>query len=191
MNNAGKFRWCGVIACTALVSACGGADDLSDKYEGTWVSGCDASGLYSSSNPQDELKAVYRYTFVRTHGDTLKFLVVQDVFPSSGCSGAPLATHVNASSRNTYVIDGTKVLNGVEVDKITINMGALGGASSTAGPFVRNGISYPGDFFVSRVDNEKDVVAIHGRGMRFGTGERIDEQGYPTVLEATRSLTKS
>ena len=191
MNIAKKFRPCSMVACTVWLAACGGAElGPSDKYVGLWVSGCNAAGLYSAAYPEEELKAVHQLSFSRRHDDSLRFVMVQKIYPAAGCSGLPLAIHVNESSRNTYEIHGSKRIGGTEVDLVTITMGALGGEPGTEGVIVRDGIRYPGDFFISRVDNEKDVVAIDDRELRFGTGEAVDAEGYPVALEPSPGMTK-
>ena len=191
MNNAKKFRLCSVMACTAWLAACGGGDiGPSDKYVGQWVSGCRAAGLYSAANPEEELKAVHQLGFSRRHDDSLRFVMVQKIYPAAGCSGLPLAIHVNDSPRNAYEIHGSKRIGGTEVDLVTVDMGPLGGEPGAEGVIVRDGIRYPGDFFISQVDNEKDVVAIDDRELRFGTGEAVDDQGYPLALEPSPGMTR-
>lgn len=186
-----KKTWGGACAALALglLGACGGGIDDPDPYVGAWLSDCEASGLHRADRPNEELKAVYRYTFTKEHDDTLRFRVVQDLYPASGCTGEPLATHSNRSEANTYVFQGTKRIDGKEVDKVKVTMGPLGGPQA-ADTLVIDGIRYPGDFFISSVDGEKDVLSRDGLELRFGTGDDVDEEGYPNALANDRVLHK-
>jgi hypothetical protein len=184
-------------ALLLCLSGCGGSSDPlsyidpASKYVGTWTSDCEETRLVSDSHPDDRLHAVYEITFHRRHSDTLRFKTVYKVYRNSGCTGSSLATHTNDSDDNTYLIEGHTTVKGVPVDKIVVNMAALGGPSSASGPVVRDGIRYPGDYFISSVHNQKDVVSVSATGMRFGTGDAVDGDGYPHELESDSSLHRS
>lgn len=181
-----------------LLSGCGGGTDpLLDKlepalkYVGTWSSGCEDSALTSSAEAGRKLKATYEYTFTRRESDKLRFKVVHKIYSAaSDCGGNPLATHVNDSPDNTYSIDGKTTVDGWPADKLTVDMAALGGPFAADGPLERDGIRYPGDFFISSVDGHKDVAAFSLREIRFGTGE-AQAGHYPGSLESRHSLRKS
>ena len=182
--------WGGSCAALAisLLCACGGSDNA-DPYVGTWVSACDLSGLHPANRPDEELKAAYRITLTKQRADTLHFRIVQNLYPAAGCTGRPLATHDNRAEVNTYVFEGSKLIDGREVDKVRVTMGALGGLQA-ADTLVIDGIRYPGDFFISSVADEKDVLSLTGTELRFGTGEAVDDEGYPNALATTRILRK-
>ena len=179
------------IACAALLAGCGGSDspaaEPADRYAGTWVSDCGDAHLATTAHPDQGLQAVYRLELVKVNADTLRFTVRQEVYPAaSGCTGTPLASHTNAADGNTYLIGGQATVDGVAVDRLTVNMAALGGEAPASG-----GIAYPADFFLSSVDNDKDIVSVTATGMRFGTGTAVDADGYPVALEAGVSLRKA
>jgi hypothetical protein len=184
-------KWGGACAALALslLSACGGSSDEADPYVGTWVSSCEASGLHLDDRPNEELKAVYRITFTKQRADKVQFRIVQSLYPAAGCTGRPLATHDNHAGSNAYVFEGSKLIDGKEVDKVSVTMGALGGPQA-ADTLVIDGIRYPGDFFISSVEGEKDVLSLTGTELRFGTGEAVDDEGYPNALATTRILRK-
>lgn len=200
MNNKRKHPQAPALAACAatllLLSGCGGSSDPlsyidpATKYVGTWTSDCEDSRLVSDTRPDDQLKEVYEITFNRRHSDLLRFKTVYKVYRNSDCTGSPMATHTNDSDNNTYLIEGHTTVKGVPVDKIIVNMAALGGPSSASGPVVRDGIRYPGDYFISSVVNQKDVVSVSAVGMRFGIGE-VDGEGYPREVESDASLRRS
>lgn len=173
------------------LAGCGGDDWIpgpADKYEGTWVSNCRDAGLYAADRPEQQLKATYRLVLDKTAPDALRFTMTMSIYPASGCGGAALATHTNNAPENRYDIGGIHFVHGTAVDHVTITMGALNASASATGrPIVQNGVRYPADFFVSRVVDNKDILAIDGNGLRFGTGPTNGE-GYPSQLESEPSL---
>lgn len=197
-SRSNRYSWRGalaVVVATSGLAACGGVDDLapgpSDKYVGTWVSGCEpADDLSAADQPDQPLKATYQLTLSREDSHTLRFAVDYTVYPAAGCSGHPLAVHTNRSDDNTYVIDGDQTVAGTEADQITVNMAALGGPTNGGAPVVVNGIRYPADFFISSVHDNKDLIARAGSGLRFGTGEAVDASDYPVTLDAAARLSR-
>lgn len=182
----------GAIACaTLLVSGCGGDDWIpgpADKYQGSWVSNCVDAGLYAADRPDQQLKATYRLELDKTAPDALRFTMTLKVYPASGCGGNPLATHTNNAPENRYDLGGIHFVHGTAGDHVTITMGALNPSAAANGqPIVQNGVRYPADFFISRVVDNKDILAIDGDGLRFGTGA-INSDGYPSQLESKPSL---
>ena len=197
-NRSNRYSWRAALAvavATSGLAACGGVDDLApgpaDKYAGTWVSACEsADDLNTVDQPDRPLKATYQLTLARVDSHKLRFAVDYQVYPSSGCSGHPLAVHTNRSDDNTYVIDGDQAIAGSDADKITVNMAALGGPTNGGAPVVVNGIRYPADFFISSVHDNKDLIARSGSGLRFGSGEAVDAGDYPVALDAVARLSR-
>lgn len=199
INRSNRYSWRGALAVVVAASglaACGGVDDLapgpSDKYVGTWASGCEsADDLSTVDRPDEPLKATYQLKLARVDSHTLRFEVDYDVYPASGCSGRPLAVHTNRSDDNTYVIDDDRATaGGTRADRISVDMAALGGPTNGGEPVVVNGIRYPADFFISSVHDNKDLLALAGNGLRFGRGDAVDADGYPVTLDAAARLSR-
>lgn len=184
-------------ACAAFFLAfTAGCSDKGDapspavaKYLGTWVSSCDGSGLVADAHPDQELKAVDRIDIGWAGGDRLAFRTQRRLYAASDCSGTPLATLDNHDAGNRYTLRGSEQIDGVAVDKVDVDMGALGGPEAGDTQVV-GGIRYPGDFFVASVAGAKDLFALGADGLRFGTGVGVDADGYPVALDADRILRK-
>jgi len=186
-------QWAGIatlVATTSLLAACSADDSPADKYAGSWMSACEDADLYAVDQPGQPLKSTYRLTLAKTDDHRLHFAMVYQVHPASGCTGRPLATHTNAATENTYVFDGTQRVDGVDADRITVNMAALGTLSNGGQPVVVDGIRYPADFFISSVHDNKDLIVLDGSGLRFGAGDAVDADGYPTTLDTASRLTR-
>lgn len=176
----------------AFVAACGDGDDPPPavaKYVGTWVSSCDGSGLVADARPDQELKAVDRIDVTWAGGDRLAFRTVRRIYAAADCTGTPVATHDNHGTGNRYTLRGSERIGGAAVDKVDVDMDALGGPQAS-GTQVVGGVRYPGDFFIASVAGAKDVFALGADGLRFGTGYEVDADGYPVALDADRVLRK-
>lgn len=183
-------------ACAALslafVAACGEGDApplTVAKYVGTWVSSCDGSGLVADARPDQELKAVDRIDVDWAGDNRLEFRTVRRLYAAADCTGTPVATLDNHGAGNRYTLHGSAQVDGVTVDRVDVDMDALGGPEA-GGTQVIGGVRYPGDFFVASVAGAKDVFALGADGLRFGTGDAVDADGYPVALDADRILRK-
>lgn len=176
------------VSTAILLAACTVDEGPAEKYAGTWVSACEATDLYAVDQPNQPLKSTYQLKLTRTDDQTLRFAAEYRVYPAAGCNGAPLATHSNNSADNTYVLDGTQRIEGSEADRITVNMAALGTAANAGEPVVVDGIRYAADFFIGSVRDNKDLIVLDGGGLRFGAGDVVDADGYPTALDPAPRL---
>jgi hypothetical protein len=186
-------QWAGIaalVATTSLLAACSADEGPADKYTGTWMSACEDADLYAVDQPGQPLKSTYRLTLTKTADHGLRFAVAYQVYPASGCTGMPLAVHTNSAAENTYVFDDTQRVNGIDAGRITVNMAALGTASNGGQPVLVDGIRYPADFFISSVHDNKDLIVLDSRGLRFGAGDAVDADGYPTTLDTAPRLTR-
>ncbi len=181
------------MAGAAFLVACGGSDDTpgpADQYVGTWVSSCEATQLVAADDPDQALKATYQLTLRRVDQRTLRFALDYRVYPATGCQGTPLARHLNEAEGNTWRIDGAQAVGGTQAERITVEMAALGGPTNDGEPVVVNGVRYPADFFIASVHANKDLVAVTEAGLRFGTGQALDAEGYPAALDAEPRLVR-
>ena len=183
------------------LAACGGGDnagsgtvgftsDSADRYIGTWSTSCKESDVTLQSKPEVPLVEKIRVSLAKVGPNQLSYVLVTDIYATgSGCTGTVLASHTNKSASNAWVIDGTKVVSGVTVDKITDTHGNIGGSSSATVVPV-GGLLYPGDYFVE-TGTEKFIARVVGSGILTGDPDSApDAQGYPTVLLPTPVLVK-
>jgi hypothetical protein len=159
------------------------------KYLGVWVSNCVDAPLSAETAPTVPLKERLTYDFRSTAENSLFYVLTIDIYPTSGCAGAPLASHRGNYQENKVVVDGTKLIHASTADKITIGRGPFGTEGSRL-PYVRNGIIYPGDYLIS-TSNNKDVAQFSGASFNFGNPAPADADGYPTTLNSVVTFTKA
>lgn len=159
------------------------------KYLGVWVSNCVDAPLSAETAPTVPLKEQLTYDFRSTADNSLFYVLTIDVYPTSGCVGTPLASHRGNYQENKLVVDGTKLIDGITTDKITIGRGPFGTEGSRL-PYVRNGIIYPGDYLISTSSN-KDVVQFSASSFNFGNPTPADADGYPNTLNLVVTFTKA
>jgi len=174
----------GTTTTTPVGTSAAGAD----KYVGTWVSGCADSVAVAASAPTVALKQTVAYTFAKVSDAKASLVQVTNIYASTGCTGAALATHTNAVSSNALVIDGTATVDGSSVDKVTVTIGAIGGLSA-GGTINLNGIVYPGNYFMV-TSTTKNLTKLAGNALNFGNTAALDAQGYPTALNSNLTYTK-
>ena len=186
MNSEWIFR-AGIGALMgAALAACGGGGkaDGADRYAGRWVSGCEQTGLHLEGRPDKALTATYTLTLTRLSDDRLHFGMVQQVYRSDDCKGVPIATHANQHPDNRFVLEGRRTVEGTEVERIRVRMRSLKDAGGREGnpPGSALDIAYPADFFTAEVPEDRDLIAVSGKQLRFGTGSGFDADGYPVQL---------
>ena len=175
----------------AALTACGGGKgDAADRYAGQWVSGCEQTGLHLEGQPDRALTATYTLTLTRLADDRLHFGMVQQVYRSDDCKGLPIATHANQHPDNRFVLEGQRTVDGTEVERIRVRMRSLKDAGGRPAdlPGSSLDIDYPADFFTAEVPEDRDLIAVGGKHLRFGTGSGFDADGYPVQLAPGRGM---
>ena len=191
MNSRLIFRaGIGVLMAAALAACGGGKGDGADRYAGQWVSGCEQTGLHLEGQPDKALTATYRLTLTRLSDDRLHFGMVQQVYRSDDCKGLPMATHANQHPDNRFVLEGRRTVDGTEVERIRVRMRSLkdAGGREVNLPGSALDIAYPSDFFTAEVPEDRDLIAVSGKQLRFGTGSGFDADGYPVQLAPGRGM---
>lgn len=189
MNTRSIFR-AGILTLVptvlaATLAACGGGKgDGADRYAGQWVSGCEQTGLHLEGKPDKALTATYTLTLTRLSDDRLHFGMVQQVYRSDDCKGVPIATHANQHPDNRFMLEGRRTVDGTEVERIHVRMRSLKDAGGRPAnlPGSSLDIDYPSDFFTAEVPEDRDLIAVSGKRLRFGTGSAFDADGYPVQL---------
>jgi hypothetical protein len=178
------------LVAAALAACGGGKGDGADRYAGQWVSGCEQTGLHLEGQPDKALTATYTLTLTRLSDDRLHFGMVQQVYRSDDCKGLPIATHANQHPDNRFVLEGRRTLDGTEVERILVRMRSLkdAGGRQVNLPGSALDIAYPADFFSAEVPEDRDLIAINGKQLRFGTGSGFDAAGYPVQLAPGRGM---
>ena len=189
MNPRSIIRTVTGVLAAAVLAACGGgtgegADLHADRYAGQWVSGCEATGLHLEGRPEKPLTATYTLTLTRLARDRLHFGMVQQVYRSDDCKGLPIATHANRHPDNRFVLEGRRTVDGTEVERARVRMRSLkdAGGREVNPPGSALDIAYPTDFFIAEVREDRDLIAVSGKRLRFGTGAGFDADGYPVQL---------
>lgn len=175
----------------AMLAACGGGQgEGADRYAGRWVSGCEPAGLHLEGRPDKPLTAAYTLTLTRLAEDRLHFGIVQQVYRSDDCKGLPIATHANQHHDNRFVLEGRRTLEGTEVERIRVRMRSLkdAGGREVNPPGSALDIAYPADFFSAEVIEDRDLITVSGKRLRFGTGTGFDADGYPVQLAPGHGL---
>jgi hypothetical protein len=178
------------LVAAALAACGGGKGDGADRYAGQWVSGCEQTGLHLEGQPGKALTATYTLTLTRLSDDRLHFGMVQQVYRSDDCKGLPIATHANQHPDNRFVLEGRRTLDGTEVERILVRMRSLkdAGGRQVNLPGSALDIAYPADFFSAEVPEDRDLIAINGKQLRFGTGSGFEADGYPVQLAPGRGM---
>ena len=178
------------LMAAALAACGGGKGDGADRYAGQWVSGCEQAGLHLEGRPDKALTATYTLTLSRLSDDRLHFGMVQQVYRSDDCKGAPIATHANQHPDNRIVLEGRRSVDGTEVERIRVRMRSLkdAGGREVNPPGSALDIAYPADFFSAEVPEDRDLIAVSGKQLRFGTGSAFDADGYPVQLAPGRAM---
>jgi hypothetical protein len=187
-----RIRPACAVVLLAVVAACGDGEDPPTsvgKYVGQWASSCDDSGLVADAHPERELKAIDHLTLTWAGDQQLAFHTVRRLYVAADCSGMPVATLDNHGAHNRFAWHAGKAIGGAAVDEFDVTMDALGGPRAN-GPQVVAGVRYPGDFFIASIAGEKDVLSVAADGLRFGTGDGVDADGYPVALDGGRVLRK-
>ena len=191
MNSRWIFRaGIGALMAAALAACGGGKADGADRYAGRWVSGCEQTGLHLEGRPDQALTATYTLTLTRLADDRLHFGMVQQVYRSDDCKGVPIATHANQHPDNRFVLEGRRTVDGTEVERIRVRLRSLKDAGGRAvnPPGSALDIAYPADFFTAEVPEDRDLIAVSGKQLRFGTGSGFDADGYPVQLAPGRGM---
>ncbi len=178
------------LMAAALAACGGGKGEGADRYAGQWVSGCEQTGLHLEGKPDKALTATYTLTLTRLSDDRLHFGMVQQVYRSDDCKGLPIATHANQHPDNRFVLEGRHTVDGAEVERIRVRMRSLkdAGGREVNLPGSALDIAYPADFFSAEVPEDRDLIAINGKQLRFGTGSGFDVDGYPVQLAPGRGM---
>jgi hypothetical protein len=174
----------GVLMAAALAACGGGKGEGADRYAGQWVSPCEQTGLHLEGRTDKPLTAVYTLTLRRLSDDRLHFGMVQQVYRSDDCKGLAVATHANQHPDNRFVLEGKRTVEGTEVERIRVRMRSLkdAGGREVNLPGSALDIDYPADFFSAEVIEDRDLIAVSGKRLRFGTGTAFDADGYPVQL---------
>ena len=191
VNSRSIFRaGAGVLMAAALAACGGGKADGADRYAGQWVSGCEQTGLHPEGRPDEALTATYTLTLTRLSEDRLHFGIVQQVYRSDDCKGPLIAAYANQHPDNRFVLEGRRTVDGTQVERIRVRMRSLKDASGHwAGPTGSAlSIDYPSDFFTAEVPEDRDLIAVSGKQLRFGTGSGFDADGYPVQLAPGRGM---
>jgi len=197
-----KHKHLALAAVALALSACGGGGEDSgastatalssvaaaDKYVGSWLSDCQDSPVELDTAAGVALKETYRLTFTKTADNQLTYAYVNDIYPSAGCTGTPLASNTINVPTNTFTIDGTAVVGADVVDKVTVHRGNVGGIAA-GGHLVVKHLVYPGDYFTI-VKTYKDITLIDGTHLYFGDDKNLDAQGYPKAVDKSVKFVK-
>ncbi len=179
MSAAGLAVMLAVHGGAGAKVAGGPAADPLDAYVGSWLSDCTDSPMVLKTAPGATLKQRFSFTFSKLGASSLSFVMVTEIYPATGCSGAPLARHTNNSAANHVSLDASAVVDGGPVHKVTVTHGALGGSANGA----TDGIVYPAEFFTGSIVH-KDLLKVSGKTFYRGRPGLLDEQGYPTAPNA-------
>lgn len=153
-------------------------------YSGTWVAACkQRSSITVNSAPAYVVGTI---NFNSASATKVSGSTSSKIFNNSTCTGAPAAT----SNQNfAFTIDGTVIINGKTVDKVTQTLEAI---DPNAGPDATtiNGVSYIANYF-TRTDTFKTLVYINGNELFEGLGAgSATITVYPTSLQTTASATR-
>ena len=171
--------------------------DAAEKYVGTYLLPCASDDdVRVESSGGEHARSTFLYTFKKTAAGSLNFTEKRTVYADtdSTCSGAVLATHTNNNPSNTFTIEGqvTAPRGGVQVtvDKVTSNLGPLGGGLTSATTTTINGLVYPGSFF-TQTHREKSLFYVDGQRVYVTDYDLpYGADGYPTAVSATRYMQK-
>ena len=91
---------------------------------------------------------------------------------------------------NRFVLEGRRSVEGSEVERIRVRMRSLkdAGGREVNPPGSALDIAYPDDFFTAEVPEDRDLIAVSGKQLRFGTGSDVDADGYPVHLTPGRGM---
>lgn len=165
-----RFVFASLAAALVLtVAGCGGGGggggnkpvptaDVVDKYIGSWLAPCDATGANTSET--DLL------TLTKTSATTVSFTDTRTTYATNNCTGAG-TTQPKETGTATWVGTKTTTDKGQTVDKIDIS---INGVAQTEHQIVT--IGSDGKFY---------------SGLDPSDGGTVDANGYPNTLQATGS----
>jgi hypothetical protein len=154
-----------------------------DTYLGTIVGRCHvADDVLDESSPYSD---VYRRISItldnKVSGTLAQGSYRHEFFYSNTCAGTPRHTITISGASNFPRIDGSVIIDGKTVHKVTIGEGVYFPGISAAS-IVVNGLRFAGDGYIRLAPSEsKDLMWLDGDRLHFGYGEP-GADGYPTVL---------
>jgi hypothetical protein len=155
---------------------------LQTGYSGTWLGTCRQNTSFSIGGAFGY--AVGTITFNSASATNVSGSTSNKIYSNANCTGTPLATN----GRNfSFTIDGTTVIDGKNVDKVTQTLSAYDSNMSSAAVTI-NGVSYVANYF-TRVDVFKDISVIVDNQLFSGVGASPGAD-YPTALRTTPSATR-
>lgn len=153
----------GVVTLAAVLSACGGGGDdaklvsngTTDPYVGNFQSAC------IQENPGNPATTSYRIKRSVVKKSQTVAEVTESYVDYSGpsCAGTGTPVPGNSGTIATVTINGTKVVGGKTVDKVTI---------------------------VEPIGTEKNIIYTDGSSLFFGEDSgTVDAEGYPVNLDTS------
>ena len=201
-----------ISAVTALaLSACGGggggtpvaaapapapapapptAAQASDKYTGTWRGICTLSDVKQGSSTGALVYQRGAVTFAATGPTTSNVVLAVAYFAPTDTTCAQASVGSLTTNNNTFRVDGTTVIAGNTVDKVTVvGVAAFPGLSGGTGITI-NGLNYPNRYNTGSTD--KNLAYVSGTTITPDDDGVRDAAGYPTALSTSPSavLTK-
>ena len=201
------------VACAAALVGCGGGGDAGgsastpvpvaagsdpiDKYVGTITGPC-----FQTPNVTDAttgaklyLKSTLRLS-IKVNASQASGSYDYNYYDASTCTGTSRYTLTVSGASNFLSIDGTGVVGGKTVDKVTSGIGVFFPDISFATPYTVQGVRFTGaPYNVQVAQTSKDIWLLDAAtgnitNADFNPLTSLDAQGYPTVLTATPVLKK-
>ena len=167
---------------TAQVTA-----QASDKYVGTWRSGCGESDVRQGSSTGAYVREKSTVAFTATGPAQLGFVLTSTFFAPADttCSQPSIGTLTtnNNNNNNSLTIDGTTVISGRTLEKTTVtSSAALPGFAGGTGGITINGLNYPNSY--NAAGTSKNVLLVTTTNIIAGnSGGAVDAGGYPTTFD--------
>ena len=155
----------------------------SDKYVGTWRSGCDESDVRQGSATGAYVREKSTIAFTATGPAQLGFVLTNTFFaPADTTCSQPSIGNITGNN-NTLTIDGTSVISGRTLEKVAITTSApFPGLAGGTGGITANGLNYPNSYNVARTN--KNVLLVTATNIIAGnSGGTLDASGYPTTFD--------
>jgi len=155
---------------------------------GTFVGACEPSGLVRQGGAAGPF--VNEILKIENSAISANVAQVSTIFTrtfyastDTQCAASPIGSARNASAGSQMTVDATVAVsfNGVDVfaNQVTVTEGVVGGFAS-GGNISINGLTYPGNYFVTAVASKRLFYVADGSSILYSGVGAEDVKGYPT-----------